>query len=210
VQDFIVVGVWNAGERRHPNYFPQKPYEQLEGTEKSFVTEKLKEVNRTQDDFTPNSDDYLKFLVHELKPHIDSTYKVHTDPNHTFIAGSSMGGLISWYALCEYPEIFGGAAAISTHWPGIFDSEGNPIPDSFIDYLRLNLPKDGAHKIYFDTGYQTLDAMYPDIQKKVDAMMQEIGFADKDWKSAFFPGADHSENAWKKRLDVPLRFLLQN
>ncbi|CAM5180683.1 alpha/beta hydrolase-fold protein [Alishewanella longhuensis] len=34
-----------------------------------------------------------------------------------FIMGSSMGGLISWYAQTQYPQVFGGAAALSTHWP---------------------------------------------------------------------------------------------
>ena len=81
--------------------------------------------------FKPVSDNYLKFLVTELKPFIDKKYSVYKDMNHTFIAGSSMGGLISMYAICEYPRVFGGAACMSTHWPGIFSAEGNPVPDAF-------------------------------------------------------------------------------
>ena len=77
------------------------------------------------------SDAYLKFLVTELKPFIDSTFSVATDRSNTFIAGSSMGGLISMYAVCEYPAVFGGAACLSTHWPGIFTAENNPIPEAF-------------------------------------------------------------------------------
>lgn len=207
-KDFIVVGVWNAGEQRHPNYFPKKPFEQLSAEEKQWVNEQLQNANRVENGFSPNSDAYLKFLVEELKPRIDSSYAVYTDLEHTFIAGSSMGGLISWYAMCEYPQVFGGAACISTHWPGVFDVENNPIPRQFIRYLQANLPRDGKHKIYFDTGDQTLDAMYPAIQKEVDAIMQDLGYNESNWLTRYFPGADHSEISWQKRLDVPITFLL--
>jgi predicted alpha/beta superfamily hydrolase len=53
---------------------------------------------------------YLKFLVTELKPFIDKNFSTKPDQKNTFIAGSSMGGLISIYAICEYPKVFGDAA----------------------------------------------------------------------------------------------------
>jgi len=52
---------------------------------------------------------------------------VKTGIENNFIAGSSMGGLISHYAICEYPEIFGGAACLSTHWVGTFTLENITI-----------------------------------------------------------------------------------
>jgi predicted alpha/beta superfamily hydrolase len=58
----------------------------------------------------PQADHYLKFVVTELKPFIDSHFSTKKGRKHTFIAGSSMGGLISLYAICEYPNTFGGAA----------------------------------------------------------------------------------------------------
>ena len=108
VKDFIVVGIYNSGQNRHPEYFPQKPFEQLTQTEKDTVTAQLKRAGRTDKEFRARSDDYLRFVVEELKPHIDKTYSVHTDREHTYIAGSSMGGLLSIYTICEYPETFGG------------------------------------------------------------------------------------------------------
>ncbi len=119
-----------------------------------------------------------------------------------------MGGLISLYAICEYPNIFGGAACISTHWPGVFASENNPIPEAFYTYLRKNLPDPTTHKIYFDYGDQTLDALYPPLQKKVDIIMAEKGFTAEHWVTQPFPGENHSEESWKKRLSIPLEFLL--
>jgi enterochelin esterase-like enzyme len=120
-----------------------------------------------------------------------------------------MGGLISMYAICEYPQVFGGAACLSTHWPGIFAMEGNPIPGAFVDYMRQHLPDPKTHKIYFDYGDQTLDAMYPPLQKKVDEVMRAKGFSKKNWVTKAFPGDDHSEKSWSKRLGIPLLFLLK-
>ncbi|CCH03276.1 putative esterase [Fibrella aestuarina BUZ 2] len=210
VQDFIVVGVWNAGKSRHANYFPQKPYASLTTEQKAAVNQQLQAIGRTTEPFQPNSDAYLKFLVTELKPHIDSTYAVYTDRAHTFVAGSSMGGLISLYALCEYPAVFGGAACLSTHWPGIFSVDNNPVPAAFFDYLRTRLPDPKTHKLYFDYGDQTLDALYPPLQQQADAVMRTKGYTVTNWTTRFFPGENHSEQAWHKRLAIPLTFLLTN
>lgn len=207
VSNFIIVGIWNAGMHRHKNYFPQKPFETLSNEEKKYISNQLAEKGRTVNDFTPNSDAYLKFVVTELKPLIDKTYKVHTDQKHTFIGGSSMGGLISIYAICEYPEVFYGAACISTHWPGIFAIENNPIPKIFYEYLSKSLPNPTNHKIYFDHGTATLDALYPPLQQEVDKLMVAKGYTSKNWITKQFMGADHSEKAWHERLHIPLAFL---
>lgn len=208
VRKFIVVGIWNGGLTRHPDYFPQKPYESLTDIQKDTVSAHLRKAGRTETAFQPQSDRYLKFLVEEVKPYIDKTYSVNTGRDHTFIAGSSMGGLISMYAICEYPKVFGGAACLSTHWPGTFAAENNPMPDAFLSYLAKHLPNPKNHRLYFDCGDQTLDAMYPAIQKKVDALLVRKGYTEGRGLSRFYPGADHSEKAWKARLDVPLLFLL--
>ena len=173
---FIIVGIWNGGETRHPDYFPQKPFENLSQKDKDTVIAQLQKSGRTKDVFQPKSDNYLKFIVEELKPYIDKKYSVLKDQKNTFIAGSSMGGLISMYAICEYPKIFEGAACLSTHWPGTFTLDNNPIPNAFLNYLKTNLPNPKNHKIYFDTGDQTLDALYPEIQKKADSIMKEKGY----------------------------------
>ena len=209
INDVIVVGIWNGGTTRHTDYFPQKPFESLilEQKEKIFTAARAN-GNSVFNEQKINSDNYLKFLVKELKPFIDKNYSTYKDRSHTFIAGSSMGGLISMYAICEYPKVFGGAACMSTHWPGIFSMEGNPIPDAFINYLKTKLPDPKKHKFYFDYGTATLDALYPPLQQKADEVMKEKGFTGKNWITKEFPGEDHSEKAWHKRLQIPLTFLL--
>jgi enterochelin esterase-like enzyme len=209
IQDCIVIGIENNGTTRHATYFPQKPFESLTTEQREYVNKQIQEKGSSSPDFQPTSDNYLRFIVKELKPFVDKTYSVYKDKNHTFIAGSSMGGLISMYALCEYPTVFGGAACISTHWPGIFIAENNPIPDTFINYLKINLPNPKTHKIYFDYGDQTIDSMYPPLQKKVDEVLKHKGFTDENGLTKFFPGKDHSEASWKERLHFPLEFLLK-
>lgn len=207
VTDFIVVGIWNGGLTRHKDYFPQRPFDNLPQVNKDTITQQLRNAGRINETFQPVSDNYLLFLTKELKPFIDRTFSVKKGRRHTMIAGSSMGGLISMYAVCEYPEIFGAAACLSTHWPGVFSLTNNPMPDAFVAYLKSNLPLPGKNRIYFDFGDQTLDGLYPECQRKVDQVMREAGFDHTNWQTAYFPGADHSEKAWRNRLDTVLKFL---
>ena len=209
IRNVIVVGVWNGGPTRHPDYFPQKPFESLTQAQRDGIYQ----ASRTNGasvfgDGKVQSDNYLKFLVTELKPYIDKTYSTKKDKKSTFVAGSSMGGLISMYALCEYPDVFGGAACLSTHWPGIFSMENNPVPGAFIHYLKQHLPNPKTHKLYFDHGTETLDALYPPFQQQVDEVMKSKGWTSKNWMTREFKGEDHSERAWRRRLDIPLVFLL--
>lgn len=206
-KDFIIVGIWNDQGTRHRDYFPAKPFNMLSTEEKKWVTTELLKMGRITEEFVVYSDDYLRFIVQELKPFIDSKYDVMTDKDHTFIAGSSMGGLISMYAMFEYPEVFGGAACLSTHWPGVFTVENNPIPEKFVSYVRSRLAALKNNKIYFDHGDQTLDALYPPLQARVDQAMQ--AYPKGLWTSRFFPGADHSEKAWADRFGEALLFLLK-
>lgn len=210
ITDVIVVGIWNSGRERHADYFPQQPFESLSQAEKDTVYAAGKAKGYAVfGDYKIQSNNYLKFIVTELKPFIDSAYAVYTDRKHTYIMGSSMGGLISLYAICEYPDVFGGAGCMSTHWPGIFTMENNPVPDAFFKYMQSHLPDPATHKVYFDYGDQTLDALYPPLQKRADEIMKAKRYNTSNWLSKFFPGQNHSEPAWHSRVDIPLLFLLK-
>lgn len=206
---FIIVGIASLYKIRHSDLFPQKPFESLPKKQQDSLYALGRNSEQALFGSKVNSDNYLKFIVKELKPFIDKNFSVKKDRANTFVAGSSMGGLISLYAICEYPEVFGGAACISTHWPGVFNTDKNPIPEAFLQYMKQHLPKPETHKIYFDYGDQTLDALYEPFQKRADAIMKDKGFTAKNWMTKAFPGADHSEESWQKRLDVPFLFLLE-
>jgi predicted alpha/beta superfamily hydrolase len=204
-KDFIVVGVYNIADIRWQDLFPQKAFDYISEEEKS----QLKSIAGSKD-FKLNGDNYLKFLVEELKPVIDSTYSVYKDREHTFVMGSSMGGLMSMYAISEYPEVFGGAACISTHWVGAMPIDNNPYPDAIFKYMEANLPQAVHHKLYFDYGNKTLDEHYPQYAPRVDAILKQKGYTETNAKNLFFEGTNHSENSWNARLDQPLVFLLGN
>lgn len=210
LQNTIVVGIWNT-EFRHSEYFPQIPFLSLpQAYQDSLLQPDPEDESGTLFKSSIASDDYLRFLVQELKPAIDQQYATLPDQEHTFIAGSSMGGLISMYAICEYPEVFGGAACLSTHWIGIFDTVNNPIPQAFEAYLEEHLPDPRDHKLYFDYGTETLDAFYEPFQLNIDTVMMKGDYTEQNWSTRKFEGADHSERAWASRLEIPLTFLLGN
>lgn len=208
-QKFIVVGIWNNGQKRHSEYFPGKPYQTIDTNQQKIISDILIKRGKTNSKFNPISDNYLRFIVTELKPFVDNNFYTHSDALRTFIAGSSMGGLISLYAICEYPKVFGGAACLSTHWTGIYQNNDNPIPDAFISYLKKKLPSPKNHKIYFDYGDKTLDSLYKPTQAKVDKVLIKKGYTNLNSKTNYFPGDDHSEKSWKERFDIPLLFLLK-
>jgi enterochelin esterase-like enzyme len=209
IEHVIVAGIWNAGIRRHAEYFPQAPFTSLTKEQQEKVYDSYRSNGQSIFSGIPiSSDRYLKFITTELKPFIDKTYSTRSTREHTFIAGSSMGGLISLYAICEYPEVFAGAACLSTHWPGLMHMDDNPVPNSFFSYMQKKLPDPRTHRLYFDYGTETLDSMYASLQEQADRVLQQKGFRTKSWITRSWPGQDHSERSWRSRLAVPLTFLL--
>lgn len=163
-------------------------------------------------DWKPQGNDYLRFLVTELKPFIDSTYAVYPERSHTWVMGSSCGGLISSYALCKYPEIFGGAACLSTHCTLAYprpDKPSQEVMDAYRTYLKEHLPAPNTAKLYMDQGDQTLDAFYGEAQSAINDMLRGVGWDSAHFEYRFFPGHRHCEDDWQARLPLPLMFLLQ-
>jgi|GEM_PF-981476 len=194
----IVVGIHNMGNKREAEYFPEAVINAIPQPQKADLESLFFGSTR--------ADDYLKFIVTELKPFIDSAYSTNKTVRNTFIAGSSLGGLVSLYAYCEYPEVFSGAACLSTHWIGTF-TDNFQIPEAIINYLKLKLPQPEGRKIYFDHGTIGLDAYYGKYQSVVDSLFNAKGYFSANFSSQVFPGADHNENSWKARFNIPAIFL---
>lgn len=204
--DFIVVAIHNIPEIRWLDLFPQKAMDYMDKNRKE---ELLRLAQENEQDINFNGDNYLKFLIEELKPYIDDAYAVCSDKQHTFVAGSSMGGLMSMYAISQYPDVFEGAACISTHWPGAMVMDNNPYPSAIFKYLSDNVPDSKNHRLYFDYGDQTLDRHYPQYASLVDDIFYKNGYTIDNYRNLFFPGENHSENSWQKRMNIPLNFLLK-
>ena len=195
IQPAIIVAPHSIQVWRNKDYFPQKAATQYPG---QFGDEL---DNFDADDL--RGDAYLKFLTGELKPYIDRTYKTRPEREYTSVMGSSMGGLISLYAISEYPDIYGAAANVSTHFP---------LSDGLlVDFYADKLPDPDTHRIYFDYGTLTLDYNYEPYQDRMNAAMMAAGYErGENWTTRKFDGADHSERSWRNRVHIPLTFLINS
>lgn len=201
IEPVIVVGIWNT-PLRFLEYMPQD--------DSIGFPEEMK-VELKKQNVTLLSDNYTDFIVGELKPFIDKNYHTRTNRESTFIIGSSMGGLISLYSLTRYPDVFGGAGCVSTHWPIGPDADAQEMmANLLIGYFSKRIPEPGSHKIYFDYGTHTLDSLYERHQIKMDNAMIELGYENGSslWQTIKYEGADHSEDSWRKRFDIIANFLL--
>ncbi len=206
IRDVIVVGIPNNGLRRSAEYFPQAILDYMPEHLRTRIIHDWLNDN-------PQADHYLKFITGELKPFIDKNYSTFPDRDHTYMMGASMGGLISLYAICRYPQLFHGVACLSTHWPLL-----HPLPDEeelmvevpgyFQKYLVAHLPDPESHLIYFDHGTVALDSLYAPAQNSINVIMKAKGYQVGQWMTRVFEGEDHSERAWGRRLAIPLLFLL--
>ena len=205
-RDFIVVGIHNIPQIRWLDLFPEKAMQNLSDAQ----IKEAQSISKTKVDLKDfKGDEYLQFLVKELKPYIDKTYSVYSNKENTFVAGSSMGGLMSMYAISEYPTIFQGAACVSTHWVGAMPQKNNPFPKAIFSYAAKHIPNPENHKIYFDYGNKTLDQYYPQYASTVDSIYTNNGYIKNNFRNIFYPNTNHSERSWQKRVNVPLTFLLK-
>jgi enterochelin esterase-like enzyme len=199
IRPCIVVGIYNTDDRL-AEYFPAKTWQHVAETDRKDAD--LKKLT---------ADAYLQFIVEELKPFIDQRYKPLTTREHTFMMGSSMGGLISLYALCECPQVFGGVACLSSHLsmahlPNGVD--GEPWATGFRNYVGQHLPEVNGSLIYMDHGTEGFDADYGQYQEQLDSVIRAKGWDAQHYMSLVFDGDDHNETCWGKRINQPLQFLL--
>lgn len=195
---FIIVGINQPGEARYAQYFPQALYAAASPELRSTIDAMTKQPLY--------GDAYLRWLTGTLKPMIDRAYRTKKDRDHTAIAGSSMGGLISCYAFTRYPKVFGRAACVSTHWP-LANPEETEAHKAEIVKLWSNefargLGKPGKRRLWMDHGDQTLDAFYPPYQAEMTKSVATLGWhVDRDFTARPYPGTPHEENAWAARMD---------
>ena len=161
-QQCIIVGIDHGGDYRITEY---DPYDSNYGKGRGV--------------------DYVEFLVKTLKPYIDKNYRTKKDARHTTIAGSSMGGLISMYAVLKYPDVFGNG--------GIFSPAFWIAPDIFNYAQQQQLPV--KIRFYFVCGDAESDAMTGDMQKMAD-IIQTKGISKQNTPTVIIKGAKHNETQW--------------
>ncbi|MEO8376537.1 MAG: alpha/beta hydrolase-fold protein, partial [Candidatus Sumerlaeota bacterium] len=153
---------------------------------------------------------YAKFLMEEVMPMVNTKYRTLTGPENTGVMGGSMGGLISFYLGLKHPDVFGKVGCMSTYfiWNGDVKNPGDrpPLIEKILCDPTIHFPK--TVKAYFDYGTGGEDAAFEPLQLKVNEWLKKDGLMEgRDFISRKFEGADHSNKAWRARLDTPLEFL---
>lgn len=138
---------------------------------------------------------YRRFIVEELKPFVDRTYRTLPDRENTAVMGSSMGGRVSLLLAWEYPEVFSMAGCLSPSFS-----------EETLQLVARGRPE-APLRIYMDNGGRGLDA---ELQRNVDRMLDLL--ADQGFRFGedlvWFrdPAANHDEAAWAQRVWMPLLY----
>ena len=149
---------------------------------------------------TTNGRAYASFVVDQLKPMIDSTYRTKSDRANTAVMGSSMGGLISFLFVWWHPEVFSKAACLSSAFRWDHDKILHQV-----DTAR-ELPRD--IKIYLDCGTAGLEGELRPGFERMHQLLEAKGLIEGKTLTGFLDeGAEHTERAWANRLWRPLEFL---
>lgn len=140
---------------------------------------------------------YVSFMATHLKPFIDKTYRTKADRNNTAVMGSSMGGLIAFYSVLWFPEVFSKAACLSSGF--VYDEA------SIMDKIAaLPLPKQKL-RVYLDCGDQQIDKYFLPDNERMYTVLKSKGIEEVVY--TFEKGAEHNEKAWANRLWKPFIFL---
>jgi enterochelin esterase-like enzyme len=152
--------------------------------------------DRMADYTRPGYEEYGRYLVDEVKPWVDTTYRTLAGPADTVVMGSSLGGVVSLYLAWQWPGVFGNAACLSSTFG---------YRDDLHD--RIEREPKRAIKIYLDSGwprdnYETTRSMRNTLRAR--------GYRDgEDLFYLAFPNARHDERAWAMRAHIPFQFFFE-
>ncbi len=176
-REVIVVGIDNGGEERMNEYTP-------------WVNAKYG---------GGKGDAYVDFLAQTLKPYIDAHYRTLPGPEHTGVAGSSMGGLISLYAALKYPEIYGKAGVFS---PAFW------VSPEFYEYAAKTKPAKNL-KLYMMAGALEGEQMVPDMARMRDLLLKQ-GLKPASLKYQVHEDGKHNEAFWQREFPGVFRWLFSS
>ena len=178
-KECIVVGIDNGADKRLSEYCPY-------------------DFNLTANKISGKGEGnlYVDFLVKTLKPFIDKKYRTLKNKENTFIAGSSMGGLISMYAVIKYPKVFGGAGVFSpAFWVG---------PKIFDDIKAKG--KKVNSKIYFYAGDAEGETMVPMTLQAFNEMHR---VSRSEMREVIRADGKHNEQRWRVEFPLFYQWLMQ-
>lgn len=141
-------------------------------------------------------DDYLMFIKNTVKPHIDVTYRTKPEAEHTSIFGSSLGGLISFYAVIKYPDTFGKA--------GVFSPAFWINPEVFDLVKTIDIPE--SSKFYFLAGTDEGETMIPKLEEMI-SLLKTKGIKESQYETHKIEGGQHNEKLWATNFGEAYKYL---
>ena len=181
-KEWIVVAVDNGGTKRLNEYCP---YDfNLDGIAPGH------DFNKGE------GNEYVDFLVKTLKPFVDEKYRTEKDKASTAIAGSSMGGLISLYAVLKYPKVFGAA--------GVFSPAFWMAPSIYDDIEKKG--KKVSSKIYFYAGKLEIEMMTSGMLQAYDALSR---VSKSKMQKVIRDEGRHNEVTWRKEFPLFYQWMNQ-
>jgi predicted alpha/beta superfamily hydrolase len=171
----VVVGIANTGRFRRYEYSPFRDPKHGGG----------------------DGDRYLAFVAETVRPLVEDTVRVRRGSAHTAMAGSSLGGLISLYALYRYPEVFGSVAALS---PSVWFADG-----AMLDLVERSGPPWG--RLYLDAGTAESEVLVDGV-RQLHSLLEAAGMPPERLWYIEDEGAGHHESHWGRRFRGAWPFLL--
>lgn len=144
---------------------------------------------------------YEDFVINEIKPYIDNTYRTLSDKDNTALIGSSAGGLVTYNMIFRHPEVFGMAGILS---PYFLRLDLNTLDE--VMFCKMYQEKVST-KIWLDIGEVEANIMVKHVRRMADHLMK-LGYRPvKDFAYYCVPDAAHTESDWAERIHVPLLYL---
>ena len=176
IQPLIIVGIYNTGKQRINEYTPTRDRKLGGG----------------------KADKYGRLLVEELKPFIESEYRVLAGSVNTGLGGSSLGGLVTIYLGLKYSQLFGKLAVLS---PSVWWNR-RVILD-----IAASTPLAARPRIWLDVGTKEDTHTVANVTALRDVLLRRSWQDSRDLHFQVFDGAQHNEAAWAQRVGPFLQFL---
>jgi predicted alpha/beta superfamily hydrolase len=142
---------------------------------------------------------YERFLVEELKPYIDRTYRTKRESRHTALMGSSRGGLVTYHIGFRRPDVFGMLAMLSPYFAQYDEEKMQHSP------IALRFEKKQPLKLWIDVGgMEGMTVLAAHVRSMAEHFIQ-LGYrSGDDLHFCYEPTAEHNEAAWESRVHGPL------
>lgn len=149
--------------------------------------------DRMRDYTRPGYEAYGRFLAGQIKPWVDGHFRTRPGATDTVVMGSSLGGVVSLYLAWQFPQVFGGAACLSStfgYQDDLFERIAREPKPQVRVYLDSGWPRDN-----FDATNAMRDLLVTRGFRLGDDLLQ--------WS---FPQGKHNEGSWAERIHVPFQF----